>query len=121
MSNTDHTQTTLTWDELPAPVTTYLVAHRDRDADTARRVFSDAASITDEGRTHTGRRAVDEWLGAAGSEYTYTTEFRGAARTGATGYDVVQRLEGDFPGGVADLHFRFTLSGELITRLVIEP
>jgi hypothetical protein len=35
--------------------------------------------------------------------------------------DVLQRLEGDFPGGVADLHYRFTLDGDLISGLVIEP
>ena len=35
--------------------------------------------------------------------------------------DVGQHLEGDFPGGVVDLHFRFTLDGASISRLVIEP
>jgi hypothetical protein len=34
---------------------------------------------------------------------------------------VVHHLEGDFPGGVVDLHFRFTLRDALIARLVIEP
>lgn len=33
----------------------------------------------------------------------------------------VQRLDGDFPGGVADLHYRFTLADGLISRLAIEP
>ncbi|MGO4442317.1 hypothetical protein AB4Z42_03075 [Mycobacterium sp. 2YAF39] len=28
---------------------------------------------------------------------------------------------GDFPGGAADSHFRFTLDGALLSRLVIEP
>ncbi len=32
-----------------------------------------------------------------------------------------QRLEGDFPGGVADLDYRFTMSGDLIDELVIVP
>ncbi|WP_308212834.1 hypothetical protein [Mycolicibacterium arenosum] len=30
--------------------------------------------------------------------------------------DVLQRLEGDFPGGVADLHYRFAVDDELISR-----
>lgn len=38
-----------------------------------------------------------------------------------THVDVLQRLEGDFPGGVAHLHYRFTLDGGMISRLVIEP
>jgi len=34
---------------------------------------------------------------------------------------VRQHLEGDFPGGEVDLHYRFTLSGASIGGLVIEP
>ena len=55
------------------------------------------------------------------AEFTFTTEFTGAMTTDAANVDVVQRLEGDFPGGVADLHYRFTLDGDLISRLEIEP
>ena len=33
----------------------------------------------------------------------------------------VNRLEGNFPGGVADLNFRFTLAGDRIAELVIAP
>ena len=51
---------------------------------------------------------------------SYTTEFTGAAPTDA-GVDVGQHLEGNFPGGVADLHYRFTLDGAAISRVVIEP
>jgi hypothetical protein len=29
--------------------------------------------------------------------------------------------EGDFPGGVAELRYRFTLDGDLIEELVIAP
>ena len=54
------------------------------------------------------------------AEYTYTTEFTGATTTDST-VDVGQHLEGNFPGGVADLHYRFTLDGTSISRLVIEP
>jgi hypothetical protein len=31
------------------------------------------------------------------------------------------RLEGDFPGGVAELDYRFTVDGDRITELVIAP
>jgi len=29
--------------------------------------------------------------------------------------------EGDFPGGVADLHYRSTLDGTVVNRLLIAP
>jgi hypothetical protein len=47
--------------------------------------------------------------------------FIGAARVDDAHSDVVQHLDGDFPGGVVDLHYRFTLSGALIIQLTIEP
>ena len=31
------------------------------------------------------------------------------------------RLEGDFPGGVVDLDYRFTVDGDRIAELVIAP
>ena len=109
------------WDELPAAITTYLTAHRTRDTATAITTFTADAVVTDEGRTHRGRGEICTWLGSAAGEYTFTTEFTGATRVGEAQVDVTQHLEGDFPGGSADLHFRFTLSGPSISRLVIEP
>lgn len=110
-----------TWNTLPAVVTTYLIAHRVRDVATAINAFTADAEVTDEGHTFRGREAIGNWLRNAGGEYTFTTEFAGATTTDAVHIDVVQRLEGDFPGGVADLHYRFTLDGDAISRLVIEP
>ena len=34
---------------------------------------------------------------------------------------VVNHLEGDFPGGVVDLRYRFVMTGDLIAELVIAP
>lgn len=109
------------WQELPAVVRTYLVAHRVSDVATALETFATNAVVIDEGRTHAGRDEIAAWLDKAGSEYSYTTEFSRAVTIGAAYTEVIQHLEGNFPGGVADLHFRFTLDGEFISRLVIEP
>ncbi|WP_197375382.1 nuclear transport factor 2 family protein [Mycolicibacterium baixiangningiae] len=109
------------WVDLPSAIRTYLAAHRVRDAATAITTFTADAEVTDEGRTYRGRDEIVAWLGAAASEYTFTTDFTDATVTGGAYADVAQHLEGDFPGGVADLHFRFTLDGGLISRLIIEP
>jgi ketosteroid isomerase-like protein len=113
--------TTITTDELPAGIGTYLAAHRARDLAAALAYYDDASTVTDEGRTYTGREAIRAWLASAATEYTYTIELVGAARLDDAHYDVLHHLEGDFPGGVADLHFRFTLRCDLIADLVIEP
>ncbi|WP_082135877.1 nuclear transport factor 2 family protein [Mycobacterium sp. EPa45] len=91
-----------------------------RDVDRALATLTTDAVVVDEGHDYTGRDDIGSWIATAASEYTYTTAFAGATTTDA-GVDVGQHLEGDFPGGVADLHYRFTLDGALISRLVIEP
>jgi ketosteroid isomerase-like protein len=108
-------------DELPAAITTYLVAHQARDLDTAVAHYTPDAAVTDEGHTYHGPEEIRAWLSRSASEYTYTTELTGAATVDDRHYDVVHHLEGDFPGGVVDLHFRFTLRDTRISRLVIEP
>ena len=114
------------WNELPETVTTYLAAHERRDVDRAMAFYVPDAVVTDEGHDYRGVDAIRAWFGHAASEYTYTTTFLEASRAddgqaGEEHVDVLLRLEGDFPGGVADLHFRFTLDGARIARLVIEP
>jgi ketosteroid isomerase-like protein len=117
----DNNQGTPTsWDELPATITNYLTAHESKDADTAILAFTADAVVTDEGHTYRGRDNISDWLVSAASGFTFTTEFVGATRDSVR-IDVVQHLEGDFPGGIADLHFRFTMHGARISRLVIEP
>jgi hypothetical protein len=107
--------------ELPEPIPTYLTAHRVRDADTAVLCFTADAVVVDDGSTHLGPDEIRDWLGRAASEYTYTTELVGARRLEDGRYEAVHHLEGDFPGGVVDLRFRFTLRDGRIARLVIEP
>ncbi len=106
--------------DLPATVTDYLDAHRARDLDRAVRMFAQEAVVTDEGQVHHGPDAIRAWLSSAGTGYTYTSTLTGAFRADADHVDAVHHLEGDFPGGVADLHFRFALDGEHIKALVIE-
>ena len=111
---------TTVWDALPETVTTFLTALDTREDARALAMFAADAIVTDEGRDYTGRDEIGAWLTDSVSEYTYTTEFTGATTTDST-VNVAQHLEGDFPGGVADLHYRFALDGALISRLVIEP
>jgi len=106
--------------DLPEVITSYLEAHQARDLDTAIERYTDDASVTDEGRTYNGPDEIRAWLARSASEYRYTIEMTGATSLGDGRYDVVHHLEGNFPGGKVDLHFRFTLRDDKIARLVIE-
>ena len=111
---------TTDWDALQDNIKTFMTAVDGRDTDRALATLTPDAVVTDEGHDHTGHAAIGTWIATAAGEYTYTTEITGATTTDTT-IDVAQHLEGDFPGGVADLHYRFTLDGALISRVVIEP
>ncbi|WP_138758578.1 nuclear transport factor 2 family protein [Modestobacter altitudinis] len=110
--------TTITPAQLPAVVRSHLTT---RDADAAVHAFTDDAVVVDDGATHRGAEAVRSWLHRAASEYTFTTEVTGAERIDADHWLVVQHLEGDFPGGVVDLRYHFTLRGDRIAELTIAP
>ncbi|WP_123392276.1 nuclear transport factor 2 family protein [Nocardioides aurantiacus] len=107
--------------ELPATVRAFLAAHAAGDSDLAARAFTADAVVTDEGQTYRGADEVRRFLEEAGSQFTYTTALVGAERVGETRWVAVNRLEGDFPGGVAELRFRFRLVGDLVAELSIGP
>lgn len=117
---TDHTTAqTIRPTELPATIQAFLAAHVAEEADAAARTFSPDAVVVDDGRTFRGTAQVLDFLRHAGSQFTYTVELVSARREDDARWAVLNRLEGDFPGGVADLTYRFTLADDLITELTI--
>ncbi len=107
--------------ELPGVVGRYQDAHDRRDTEAALSAFTADARVVDDGREYRGSDEIREWLDHAASEFTFTRSFVGAQATGADTWIVVNHLEGDFPGGVVDLRYQFTLKGDLIAELVIAP
>lgn len=105
--------------ELPATIRTYLAAHAARDADTALESFRPDAVVVDDGRTYRGTQGIFDFLRGAGSQYDYITILVGWERLDAERWLVQNRLEGDFPGGIADLTYRFTMEGNRIAELEI--
>jgi hypothetical protein len=121
MTSTDPAATRIDPARLPQVITAFLTAQRARDRDAALPLLTGDAEVTDEGHTHRGHTAIGDWLTTAATEFTYTVALTGAARLDADRWEALHHLEGDFPGGVADLWFRFRLRDGLIAALVIEP
>jgi hypothetical protein len=84
-------------------------------------LFSEDPTVVDERETYHGTLAIRSWRAGPAVKYTYTTELSDAESDDADRWLVSGRLIGDFPGGIADLHWEFKLAGELISRLVIAP
>ena len=115
------TPTSIQLDQLPAPIRSYLSAHVARDADAALDFFSPTAVVVDDGATYRGTEEIRGFLAEAGAEFTYTTTLVGAQRSDDSHWAVTNRIEGNFPGGVAELRYRFAMAGERIEELVIAP
>lgn len=109
----------LQYDQLPTTVREFLAASIVHDADKASAFLTEDAVVVDQDETFRGREAVHAFLRDAGSEFEYTTRQVGARRVDDAHWVVTLRLEGTFPGGVADLDYRFTLRDNVITELVI--
>lgn len=107
--------------ELPAVLATHLAAHEARDAERELACYAEHATVTDEGRTYRGLVEIRAWLGRAASEYTWTSELVAVRQDAADRWTAVHHLEGDFPGGVVDLRYRYTLADDRITNLTIAP
>ncbi|MGV9267951.1 nuclear transport factor 2 family protein [Kitasatospora sp. NPDC003701] len=112
---------TITPDALPRVITRYLDAHRAHDTASAVAAFTRDATVVDDGNSYEGAAAIERWLDRAATEFTYTIRLTGAQQADPSHYVATHHLEGDFPGGTVDLHYRFALRDDLIERLVIEP
>lgn len=104
---------------VPDVVTRYFEADSHQDLDALAVLFTDDAEVVDESRTRRGVEEIRAWRAEVAAKYRYTTEVRGAEDVGGDTHLVTGRIEGDFPGGVADLTWRFTLAGDRIRRLTI--
>lgn len=107
--------------EIPAVITRYKQAERDADWAALADCFLPEGVVLDEGRTHVGREEIAAWREAAAAAVTFTTTVIEGKALGADGFQLVQRIEGSFPGGVAELRFLFALRGERIAALMILP
>jgi ketosteroid isomerase-like protein len=99
----------------------YLAAHDRRDTDAALATFTPDATVVDDGHEYVGSDEIRHWLANASTEFTYTRTFVDAEVVDADTWLVTNRLEGNFPGNVVDLRYRFALTGDLISQLVIAP
>ena len=70
---------------VPDVVRRYFVLDADREIDSIVALFSDDATVVDEGETRHGTTAIRAWQTGPASRYTYTTEVLGTKRSPRTG------------------------------------
>ena len=117
----DGASPTSTEPDVPGVIDRYLRAHDRRDTDAALSTFAANATVVDDGQRYVGTDRIRNWLANASTESSYTRTFTGGAAVDADTWLVTNRLDGDFPGGVVDLSYRFRLAGDEIAELLIAP
>ena len=107
-------------DSIPEVITRYFEAQSKRDFDSLVALFTDDGIVVDDDKTWTGAEEIRAWRDSAASIYEYTTEVADVHVSANGEVHAKVHLEGNFPGGTADLDYRFTLDGQRIRRLVID-
>jgi hypothetical protein len=82
--------------------------------------FTADGSVTDEGKTYHGRSEIIAWREALAGLWTYTSTITANEPIGPDEHRLGVRVEGNFPGGVAELTYRFALRDGLIAKLDID-
>lgn len=103
----------------PAVITRYLAAAPAGDFAAVADCFTVDGTVTDEGKTYRGRPEIIGWRESLASQFTYTATVTSSEPRNDSEYRIMAHLVGDFPGGVADLTYRFTLRDGLIADLSI--
>jgi ketosteroid isomerase-like protein len=106
---------------LPEVITHYFEADARRDVDGVVALFTDDAVVVDERKTWTGTDEIRAWRVGPASLYRYTTDLHDRVESRGDSHLLSGRLTGNFPGGTAQLKWRFTVAGQRISRLHIAP
>jgi muconolactone D-isomerase len=107
--------------QLPEAIATFQAAHDRHDVEAALSAFTVDAAVHDEDQDWVGTDQIRQWLIKTSTEYTFTRTLLDVEPAGTDSWRVRNRLEGNFPGGVVDLSYQFTLAGANISRLAIAP
>jgi ketosteroid isomerase-like protein len=105
----------------PTTIARFMDAAARRDYDALAACFAEDATVFDEERTHRGRKEIRQWQEYTRARWAYTVTIIGGEPAGENEYLLAVRLQGNFPGGEADLNYRFTMRDSLISGLEVEP
>jgi hypothetical protein len=103
----------------PEVISRYLRSADDGDFAALAACFTPNGYVIDEGVKRQGHDGIIAWREEIAAKWTFrTTVLRGEPH-GDRNFLVMTRIEGDFPGGAADLTYNFELDGNSIAALSI--
>lgn len=101
---------------LPKVVTALIEAQNSFDSTAYANCFTESAIVFDEGRTHTGRKAIENWIDKANKEYQATMKPLAYSETEHT---LETEVAGTFPGSPVTMTYHYAFEDGLIQSLKI--
>jgi ketosteroid isomerase-like protein len=106
-------------EKAPEVIGRFIDAAAERDFDAIGQCFTEDATVEDEERTQRGRTEISAWQRKTRTQYDYTVTVTSGQPDGENAYRVGAHLRGTFPGGEADVEYRFVIRDGLISSLRI--
>lgn len=103
---------------LPKVIADLVAAQNRFDAPAYASCFSETAVVADEGKTHTGRKAIEDWIDGSNKKYRSVMKPLSLAGEGNTRV-LSAECSGTFPGSPLVLKFHFELKDGLVQSLSV--
>lgn len=104
--------------KIPTVVEKLIKAQNSFDSAAYANLFSETSVVHDEGKTHTGRKEVEQWIAEANEKYKSVMEPVGYTQTGSKGV-LTANVSGTFPGSPLVLKFHFEMHEGFIQSLKV--
>lgn len=103
---------------LPKVIADLVAAQNQFDAPMYAKCFSETAVVFDEGKTHTGRMAIQEWIDESNKKYKSVMKPLAITDEGKTTV-LSAEVSGTFPGSPLVLKFHFDIVDGQIHQLKV--
>jgi hypothetical protein len=104
--------------ELPKLIARYVATQNNYDSEGYTECFTDQAIVNDEGKTHTGKAEIRQWIEESNKKYRSKMKPLNYAESGPNG-TLTAEVSGTFPGSPIVLQFHLGLKDDLIDSLKV--
>ena len=104
--------------KLPNVVQELIKAQNNFDSEAYANLFSQSSVVHDEGKTHKGRKEVQQWIAEANEKYKSIMDPVEYTQKGNKGV-LTANVSGTFPGSPLVLKFHFEINGGVIQSLKV--
>jgi ketosteroid isomerase-like protein len=101
---------------LPKVVTELIKTQNNFDSVAYAKCFTETAVVFDEGKTHKGRKEIENWIDKANKEYQATMK---PLEYSESEHTLKTEVSGTFPGSPIVLTYRYEFKDDLIQSLKI--